>query len=125
MKKHFVMAGVVGICLAVGIATVAPAKPGVKNVESKVTLTFTDGGVYGQDTFSGAVKAKKSCKKKRTVTIAGVGTTTTNSSGKFSISSGAVAPGSYTAEVSQRNRKTNNGTKIVCLAGTSNTVVVP
>jgi hypothetical protein len=113
--------------LSMALVAVAGAKPQVKHVSSKISLTFTNGSSpYTQDEFSGRVKAKKSCKKKRAVTIDGTTLSgTTDSSGDFKIAAGDVAPGTYTATVAAKNRKTNNGTKIVCDEATSNPVTVP
>jgi hypothetical protein len=116
--------------LSMALVAVAGAKPQIKHVETKVSLTFTHGTLpvapYIQDEFSGRVKAKKSCKKKRMVTIDGTALSdTTDSSGDFVIAVGYVGPGTYTATAAAKNRKTNNGTKIVCEKGTSKPVTVP
>jgi hypothetical protein len=116
--------------LSMALVAVAGAKPQVKHVSSKISLTFTNGTLpaapYVEDQFSGRVKAKKSCRKKRAVTIDGTAlSATTDSSGDYAISAGDVAPGTYTATVAKKNRKTNNGTKIVCDAATSDPVTVP
>jgi hypothetical protein len=116
--------------MSVALAATAGAKPQVKHVKSTISLTFTNGSTYttpyGQDHFSGHVKAKKGCKKKRTVSILGTSLTgKTDSSGDYDIVAGDVAPGTYTAKVAKKKRKTNNGTKIICKAATSAPVTVP
>jgi hypothetical protein len=132
IKKFIALTAIAA--LFVSLAAVAGAKPQVKKVKTTVTLSFTNGNTtytpYTQDKFSGQVKAKKGCKKKRTIVINKDGvptalTTTSDSSGDFSVSAGDAAPGTYTATAKKKNRKTNNGTKIICKKGTSNAVVVP
>jgi hypothetical protein len=125
VRKLIALTAIVAMSMA--LVAVAGAKPQVKHVSAKISLTFTDASTpYAQDEFSGRVKAKKSCKKKRTVTIDGTALSdTTDSSGDYVIAAGDVAPGSYTATVAAKNRKTNNGTKIVCDAATSEPVTVP
>jgi hypothetical protein len=112
--------------MSMALVAVAGAKPQVKHVKSTISLTFTNGSApYTQDEFSGRVKAKKGCKKNRTVTIDGTALSgKTDSSGDFKIAAGDVAPGTYTATVAKKNRKTNNGTKIVCKAATSGSITV-
>jgi hypothetical protein len=133
MKKRFAIALALVACLAVGSVSVAIGKPGVKKVETTLTLTYTQTGTppYHQSVFAGQVKAKKSCKKNREITVrntgtgAVVGTTTSTSNGSYSISLPTAAPaGTYQAEAAKKVRKKDNGTKIVCKAGTSNTVTV-
>lgn len=126
MKMRSVLTIVLTASLLVGGVAISAAKPGVKQVKSKITLSFDSGDEYTQDVFSGRVKASKSCKKKRTVTVSGVaGSTTTRSNGDYSLAAAGVPAGTYTATVAERKRKTNNGTKIVCLAATSDPVTVP
>jgi predicted lipoprotein with Yx(FWY)xxD motif len=125
VRKLIALTAIVAMSMA--LVAVAGAKPQVKHVSSKISLNFTNGTTpYTQDEFSGRVKAHKSCRKRRTVTIDGTALTgTTNSSGDYVIAAGDVAPGSYTATVASKNRKTNNGTKIVCDPKTSDPVTVP
>ena len=130
VRKLIALTAIAAISMA--LVAVAGAKPKVKHVSSTVSLTFTNGNSgpytqppYTQDVFSGHVKAKKSCKKNRQVTIDGTALSgKTDSSGDFVIAAGDVAPGSYTATVAKKKRKANNGTKIVCDKATSQPVTV-
>ena len=133
MKKRLAIALALVACLVAGSVTTAISKPKVKKVETTLTLTYAETGTapYSQSAFSGQVKAKKGCKKARDITIrntgtgAVVGTTTSASNGSYSVSLSTVAPaGTYQAEAAKKVRKQNNGTKIVCKKGTSNTVTV-
>ena len=132
MKRRFAIALALVACLTLGSVSLAIGKPGVKKVDTTVTLTYAQTGTppYHQSVFSGQVKAKKSCKKAREITVrntgtgAVVGTTTSTSNGSYSISTSAAPAGTYQAEAAKKVRKQNNGTKIVCKAGTSNTVTV-
>jgi hypothetical protein len=134
MKTRFAIALALVACLVAGSVTMAVAKPQTKKVETTVTLNYAQTGTppYHQSVFSGKVKAKKGCKKKREITVRNtaypvvVGTTTSTSNGSFSISLPTAAPpGSYQAEAAKKKRKTNNGTKIICKKGLSNIVTVP
>jgi hypothetical protein len=128
MKKSFALAIALIACLVVGSVTVAVGNPQTKKVKTTLTLNYTQSGTapYNQSVFSGQVKAKKGCKKNREISIPGVGATTSDNSGKYSIStSSAVAPGTYQATAAKKKRKKGNGTKIICKKGVSNTVTVP
>jgi hypothetical protein len=130
MKKLGVMVTALVLCVALGVTSLAIAKPQTKKVTSTITLTFTQGSLpyspYTPDRFFGDVKAKKGCKKDRTVVIDGTSlTTTTDSSGDYSIDAGNVAAGTYTATVTKKKRKKDNGTKIICKPDTSDPVTVP
>lgn len=103
------------------IANAAPDdKP--KKVKTKAGLNYTPGAdsptdpydqAYSRANFSGKVKAKKGCKKGRTVKVRGIGTDKTNKRGRYSISGGAAAApdGNYRAVVKKKVRK---GGDIVC-----------
>jgi len=129
LKKLMALAGIAALC--VSLAAVANAHPQVKHISSKVTLHFktvTPATEYTESTeqFYGRVKSHKSCRKRREITIDGTDlSATTNSSGDYRITAHNTAPGTYTATAAVRNRKTNNGTKIVCEAATSDPVTVP
>ena len=98
-------------------------------VELEFTQGFTPYSPYSQDTFTGKVKAKKGCKRKRTIKIqqrsvpsldliSVLGTTTSNGEGAFAL--GTDTPvGTYTARAKKRKRTSANGTKIICKKGTS------
>jgi hypothetical protein len=131
MKTRFAVALALIACLVAGSVTMAVAKPQTKKVNTTVTLTYTLTGTapYNQSVFSGKVKAKKGCKKKREITVrntgtqAVVGTTTSANNGSYSISLPNAAPaGTYQAEAAKKKRKKGNGTKIICKKGVSNTV---
>jgi hypothetical protein len=129
IKKLIALVGIAGLCVAM-TATTGVAKPQVKKVESSITLNFSQGSLpyspYTQDVFSGRVKAKKGCKKNRTVEINNTALSgTTDSSGDYVIAAGNVSPGTYTATVLKKIRKNNNGTKIICKPATSDPVTVP
>jgi hypothetical protein len=133
MKKRLAIALALVACLVAGSVTTAIGKPKVKKVETTLTLSHTTTGTapYNQSAFSGQVSAKKGCKKARDITVRNtgtgtvVGTTTSDSNGSYSVSLSTAAPaGTYQAEAAKKQRKNNNGTKIVCKKGTSNTVTV-
>ena len=111
-----------------------------EKVKSKVTLKFTPGQsgdpydpyYYEEATFGGKVstkgdaskKAKKKCKKGRTVVISQVGggkfgQDKTNKKGKYSLSASDAynSPGNYKAKVKKKKKG-----KIVCKSATSETV---
>jgi hypothetical protein len=116
------------LALAVAVAP-GVASSNVKKVDSSITLNFTRGsGVYApytQDTFSGHVKAKKGCKKHRTVDINNADVSgKTDENGDYSIAVGIAGRGTYTATVEKKERKKDNGTRIVCKKATSNAVTV-
>jgi hypothetical protein len=101
-------------------------KPGEKKHRTKDTLDYTKTGTapYDQSEFSGKVKAKKGCKKNRKVSIPGVGSTKSSSSGRYSISlNRAAAAGTYQA-TAKKKKIDKNGKKIVCKKGKSNSVNV-
>jgi hypothetical protein len=131
MKTRFAIALALIACLVAGSVTTAVGKPGVKKVKTTLTLTYAKTGTppYNQSVFSGKVKAKEGCKKKREITVrntgtsAVVGTTTSAINGSFSISLPNAAPaGTYQAKAAKKKRKKGNGTKIICKKGLSNIV---
>ena len=138
MKKLSALVLTLIAVLAVGGIVANAAKK--EKVKSKVTLKFTPGGggdpydpyYYEEARFSGKVsakgnaskKAKKKCKKGRTVVISQVGggkfgQDKTNKQGKYELSASDAynAPGNYKAKV----KKKKSG-KIVCKAATSKVV---
>lgn len=124
MKKFGVMATAFVLCVALGMTGLAVAK--TKKVKSTITLQFTNGIQYTEDTFSGQVKAKKGCQKQRKVVINATKLSTkTDGTGHYLISAGNVSAGTYTATVLKKKRKKPNGTKIICKPATSNPVTVP
>jgi hypothetical protein len=138
MKKLSALVLTLIAVLAVGGIVANAAKK--EKVKSKVTLKFTPGGsgdpydpyYYEEATFRGKVsakgkaskKAKKKCKKGRTVVIRQVGggkfgQDKTNKKGKYSLSASDAynAPGNYKAKVKKKKKG-----KIVCKAAKSKTV---
>jgi hypothetical protein len=129
MRKLPVIVSTLAICVAVGVVTMASAAKTPK-VTSRVSLDFSGkfsggaptGNPYTPYTpitfrgeFSGKVKGKKGCKKRRKVTISrGIGSTKSNRNGAFMIRLDAVPPsGKYTAKV-KRKKITKGGKKITC-----------
>jgi hypothetical protein len=126
MKKRFAIVMALVACLGVGSVSLAVGKPGVKKVKTKVTLNYTKSGnpPYNQSEFSGKVKAKKGCKKKRKVSISGIGNTKSANDGSYSISLNDAAPSGTYQAVAKKKKIKKNGKKIVCKKGKSNTVNV-
>src|SRR3712207_3585762 len=93
MKKlsSLLIAALVATCaFATAAAVAAPAE----QVESTVTIKFEEGGgvapYYEEDKFKGKVKAKKGCKKDRTVKVFKeggglVGKADTNERGRYEV----------------------------------------
>lgn len=85
-----------------------------------VSVAISGIGPYQTATFPGKVKAKKSaplaarraCKKRRTVKIAGLGKTTTSKQGRFSITVAKPPAGSY--EVKAKKKVKKGDPRIVC-----------
>ena len=126
MKRLGVLVIALTLCVALGLTSLAFGE--TVRVKSKISLSFVHGSLpyspYAQDTFFGNVKAKKGCKKGRTVKI--VGTTLrdrTNRAGEYSIAAGNAGPGTYTAKVKKKVKRVR-GNRIVCKRATSNPVVV-
>jgi hypothetical protein len=127
MKKVAAMGTALVLCVALGVTSLAFGE--TIKVKSKITLSFANGGgtysPYTQDTFFGQVKAKKGCKKNRTVKL--VGTTLkdkTDKAGDYAIGAGNASAGSYTTKVKKKKFSTGNGDRVVCKAKTSKPVVV-
>jgi hypothetical protein len=120
MRKLSVLVFALVACIAVGAVTMATAKTKVK---TKVSVNFSGttsgGGIYTPVTFkgdfSGKVKGKKGCKKRRKVTISpGIGSMKSNSNGQYDIPLTAKpAAGNYTVKVKKKKIRTH-GKKIIC-----------
>ncbi len=99
--------------LAVSTAVAHPQK--VTHVSSKVKIAYQPpGNEYSPDTgFTGKVKAKKGCAKKRTVKLSHYGKTKTSKKGAyaFGVSGTGADPGTYKVKVLS---KTIAGGDIVC-----------
>lgn len=136
MKKVTAMVSAVVLCVAVGATTMAMAKTKTTKVNSKITAGFNKGSLpyapYRQDTFFGAVSAKKGkCEKNRKVTIEGVSglQVKTDKSGDYTIAVGTAGKGTYTAQVAKKEitKKKNNGNKIktICKKASADSITIP
>jgi hypothetical protein len=129
MRKLPVIVSALGICVAVGAVPMASAAR-TTTVTTRVSLDFSGefsggaptGNPYTPSTpitfrgdFSGTVKGKKGCQKRRRVTISrGIGSTKSKRNGAYRIRLDAVpASGEYTAKV-KRKKITKGGKKIIC-----------
>lgn len=110
MKRVSIIVLALVACLAVGSIGVATASSG----KTKVSLSYSVGTTppYGQASFNGKVRASRSCKKSRKVTVIRVGKPTirvgkakTGKQGKFTISAGSgAAKGTYRAKVKRKGK---------------------
>lgn len=128
MKKIAIL--VVALIAMVAFTSVATAQLKKVTVESEITLKFKeDNSPYGEGgLFSGKVSAKKDCQEDRKVKVFAkdggrVGKAVTDKSGRYAVEADNVGPGKYVAEVKQRAYRQGKK-KIVCLAATSDRVVV-
>ena len=133
MSKLRVVVLALVACFAVGSVAVAVAKPGddkkpkIKKIKTKVNANYQAGQApsvydpsqpynpYDPDgtnaTFSGKVKAKKDCDRRRKVTISRLGQTSTSKDGQFSFTfpANAATPGNYKVRVKGKRYKRGNG----------------
>lgn len=132
MRKLRVLGVALVACLAVGSVAVAVAKPHHHKpkkikVTTKVNLTYTKGTApttfdpyspyspydpNGQNaSFSGKVKAKKGCARRRSVTVSRLGKTSSDSGGQFSfaVNGAAAEPGNYRVRVKGKKFKRGHG----------------
>ena len=137
MKKFVTLLLMAAAVMFAGSAIALAAKDQIKtkNVQSKITLKYTDGDdPYGEDdNFHGKVSAKRDCDDNRKVKVynkqtgARVGKAKTDESGRYTINA-SVPPGTYFAEVQERSytvtKKNGKQVKYVCKAATSDKVVV-
>lgn len=132
MSKLRVLVMALVACVAVGSVTVAAAKPGhhkvkVKKIKTKVNVGYQPGQApttfdpynpynpYDPDgtnaTFSGKVKAKKDCDRRRKVTISRLGQTSTSKDGQFSFTfpGNSATPGNYRVRVKGKRYSRGGG----------------
>ena len=133
MSKLRVLVMALVACVAVGSVTVAVAKPGddkkpkIKKIKTKVKITYQAGqgpGTYNpyqpydpydpngtNATFTGKVKAKKDCDRRRKVTVSGLGRTSTSKDGQFSFTfpGSSATPGNYKVRVKGKRYSRGNG----------------
>jgi hypothetical protein len=124
----------------VGSVSIAVGKPGVDRVKTRLSLTYANTGTppSDQSVFSGKVKAKDGCKRKRKVTVENIGTgtvigdtgtvidtVTSANNGSYSISLSTAAPAGTYLATAKKKRKRSDGTKIICRKGVSNAVTAP
>ena len=129
MRKFLVIATALTLCVALG-ASFAVAK--TKKVDTDVSINFANGNSTDpyqpntQDAFSGALKAKKGCKKNREVNLKGPvsGSDKSSSSGKYRITVGNAPAGTYKAVAAKKVIKKGNGNKVVCKKGSSDSITV-
>jgi hypothetical protein len=101
-------------------------------VKTKVTIKYNAGSgapYYENASFSGKVKAKKGCKKKRKVTVkeeggATVGTDKSNNNGRYEVAAGSFNQGDFFAKVKKKKIEKKNKT-IVCKKAKSKTITIP
>jgi hypothetical protein len=125
MKKPFVL--IAAIVAVVGLGAVTAVAKERIHVGTYVTLHVTDENPGDPaQSFSGRVKAKKGCEKRRTVVVMGpygpVGSDRSNVRGEFKIVEqqlGRSRRGSFRFRVVVEQRKItkNSGHKIVCMEG--------
>jgi hypothetical protein len=141
MKKLTVLVVALVATLAFGAIAATAAQDKVK-VKSKITLKYKAGEYgdppyygYPEAVFKGKVgvkggknissKAKKKCKKKRTVVVKQVGgdkfgKTKTNKTGRYSLDASDAESGQYVAKVKKKVKG-----NIVCKKAKSKKVTVP
>ena len=127
VMKPFVLIAAIVAVVSFG-AAVAVAKER-SEVKTSVTLKFDER--RPADSFSGRVKAKKGCDKKRRVLLRSThpgltrGSDKTNSRGRYEISFEADPSASkFFAKASEKKISKNNGDTIVCESARSNQVRV-
>jgi hypothetical protein len=120
-------------CLAVGSVAVAAAKPHHHHkpkkvkVKTKVNMTYNKGqepGTYNpyspydpydpngrNASFTGKVKAKKGCARRRSITVSRLGHTSSTKDGQFSfaVNGTAAEPGNYRIRVKGKKFKRGHG----------------
>jgi hypothetical protein len=121
-------------CFAVGSVAVAVAQPDashkktkIKKIKTKVKVSYQAGQApstynpyqpydpYDPDgtnaTFSGKVKAKKDCDRRRKVTISRLGQTSTSRDGQFSFTfpGNSATPGNYKVRVAGKRYSKGQG----------------
>ena len=128
MKGLRLLGVAMAACLAVGAVAVAVAKPHhhhhKKKVKVKTRVNLTYHGAWGRDvdpynpygeydpygqnaSFTGKVKAKKGCARRRSITVSGLGHTSSAKDGQFGfdVAGAAAAPGNYRIHVKGKKFK--------------------
>lgn len=131
MSKLRVMVMALVACFAVGSVAVAVAKPDdkpkVKKIKTKVNVNYQAGQTPGtfdpyqpynpydpngrNAAFTGKVKAKKDCDRRRKVTISSLGQTSTSKDGQFTFTfpGTTAAPGKYNVRVKGKRYTRGSG----------------
>ena len=114
MKKTALIAIALCVCLLGGSVATSTAGTSAQT-KTKVKLSFSKGSPpYSESAFTGKVKTKKVCRKKRKIKIravgkkvSGLGKTKTDKKGKFSIpASNSIPKGDYVAKVKKKVKVT-------------------
>jgi hypothetical protein len=128
MKKLLAIATALTVSVAFCAAI---AMAGNNEVDTSVSINFAAGNggsyaPYAEDVFSGKVKAKKGCKKNRTIVLKGPvgGSTQSAKNGSWEISLGNAPAGSYKATAEIKVIQKKHGV-IVCNKGKSDSITVP
>jgi hypothetical protein len=133
MTKLRVLVMALVACFAVGSVAVAVAKPDdnkkpkIKKIKTKVKVNYQAGQApstynpyapydpYDPDgtnaSFTGKVKAKKDCDRRRKVSISGLGQTSTSKDGQYSFTlpTNAASPGNYKVRVKGKRYSRGSG----------------